>query len=219
MCIRDSNGLVGLAGEKMSKSLGNSLLVDAVVTQVRPVELRYYLGQAQMRSNIEYSPAVLDDAVAAYRRIEGFVTRAAELSGDTQDPPTDRDAMPPAFAAALDDNLAVPQALAVIHDTIHDGNKALASGDTAALGSSLAQVRAMLNVLGLDPLAPEWAVADADHDLRDVVAALAGVAIEQRQAARDRKDFQAADAIRDRLRDAGVLLDDTPDGTRWTLKR
>jgi len=213
------NGLVGLAGEKMSKSLGNSLLVDAVVTQVRPVELRYYLGQAQIRSNIEYSPAVLDDAVAAYRRIEGFVTRAAELSGDTQDPPTDRDAMPPAFAAALDDNLAVPQALAVIHDTIHDGNKALASGDTAALGSSLAQVRAMLNVLGLDPLAPEWAVADADHDLRDVVAALAGVAIEQRQAARDRKDFQAADAIRDRLRDAGVLLDDTPDGTRWTLKR
>jgi len=213
------NGLVGLAGEKMSKSLGNSLLVDAVVTQVRPVELRYYLGQAQIRSNIEYSPAVLDDAVAAYRRIEGFVTRAAELSGDTQDPPTDRDAMPPAFAAALDDNLAVPQALAVIHDTIHDGNKALASGDTAALGSSLAQVRAMLNVLGLDPLAPEWAKADADHDLRDVVEALVRVAIEQRQAAKDREDYQAADAIRDRLYAIGVLLEDTPDGTRWTIKR
>jgi len=183
------------------------------------VELRYYLGQAQIRSNIEYSPAVLDDAVAAYRRIEGFVTRAAELSGDTQDPPTDRDAMPPAFAAALDDNLAVPQALAVIHDTIHDGNKALASGDTAALGSSLAQVRAMLNVLGLDPLAPEWAKADADHDLRDVVEALVRVAIEQRQAAKDREDYQAADAIRDRLYAIGVLLEDTPDGTRWTIKR
>jgi len=213
------NGLVGLAGEKMSKSLGNSLLVDAVVTQVRPVELRYYLGQAQIRSNIEYSPAVLDDAVAAYRRIEGFVTRAAELCGDSQDPPTDRDAMPPAFVAALDDNLAVPQALAVVHDTIHDGNKALASGDTAALGSSLAQVRAMLNVLGLDPLAPEWATADADHDLRGVVEALVRVAIDQRQAAKDREDYQAADAIRDRLYATGVILEDTPDGTRWTIKR
>jgi cysteinyl-tRNA synthetase len=213
------NGLVGLAGEKMSKSLGNSLLVDAVVTEVRPVELRYYLGQAQIRSNIEYSPAALDEAVAAYRRIEGFVTRAAELSGDTQDPPTDRDAMPPAFAAALDDNLAVPQALAVVHDTIHDGNKALASGDTAALGASLAQVRGMLGVLGLDPLAPEWSAPGADDDLRCVVRALVTVALDQRQAARDRKDYQAADAIRDQLYAAGVLLEDTPDETRWTIKQ
>jgi cysteinyl-tRNA synthetase len=213
------NGIVGLAGEKMSKSLGNSLLVDAVVTEVRPVELRYYLGQAQIRSNIEYSPAALDEAVAAYRRIEGFVTRAAELSGDTQDPPTDRDAMPPAFAAALDDNLAMPQALAVVHDTIHDGNNALASGDTAALGSSLAQVRGMLGVLGLDPLAPPWSARSADDDLRDVVGALVTVALDQRQAARDRKDYQAADTIRDRLHAAGVLIEDTPDGPRWTIKQ
>src|SRR5215470_5666880 len=131
------NGLLGLAGEKMSKSLGNSLLVDAVVRQVRPVELRYYLVQAHIRSHIEYSPAALDEAVATYRRIEGFVTRAAELSGDTQDPPTSKDAMPPAFAAALDDNLAVPQALAVVHETVHHGNNAMASGDTAALGAAL----------------------------------------------------------------------------------
>jgi len=213
------NGLVGLAGEKMSKSLGNSLLVDAVVTEVRPVELRYYLGQAQIRSNIEYSPEALDEAVAAYRRIEGFVTRAAELAGDTQDPPTDRDAMPPAFAAALDDNLAVPRALAVVHDTIHDGNNALASGDTAALGSSLAQVRGMLGVLGLDPLAPQWSAPSADDDLRDVVGALVTVALDQRQAARDREDWQAADTIRDRLHAAGVLIEDTPDGPRWTIKR
>ena len=212
------NGLVGLAGEKMSKSLGNSLLVDAVVKQVRPVELRYYLGQAQYRSNIEYSPAALEEAVAAYRRIEGFVTRAAELSGDAQDPAAlDRDAMPPAFAVALDNDLAVPQALAVVHDTIRDGNNALAAGDKVAVASALAQVRAMLGVLGLDPLSPEWAAGD--HDLREVVDALVGVAADQRQAARDRKDWEAADAIRDRLRDAGVLLEDTPDGPRWTIER
>ena len=214
------NGLVVLAGgEKMSKSLGNSLLVDAVVTEVRPVELRYYLGQAHIRSNIEYSPAALDEAVAAYRRIEGFVTRATELLGDTEDPPTDRDAMPPAFAAALDNNLAVPQALAVVHETIRDGNNALASGDTVALGAALTQVRAMLGLLGLDPLSEVWRTASADDDLLGVVRALVTVALDQRQAARGRKDWQAADTIRDRLEAAGIFIDDTPDGPRWTIKR
>jgi len=213
------NGLLGVAGEKMSKSLGNSLLVDAVVTQVRPVELRYYLVQAQIRSHIEYSRAALDEAVATYRRIEGFVTRAAELTGDTQDPPTDRAAMPADFAAALDNNLAVPQALKVVHDTIHHGNNALASGDTAALAVSLVQVRAMLGVLGLDPLAREWAGGSADHELRAVVDALVEVALGQRQAARDRKDYREADAIRERLHAAGVLIEDTPDGPRWTIKQ
>ncbi len=158
--------------------------------------------------------------MTAYRRIEGFVTRAAELSGDAQDPAAaGRDALPAAFAAALDDDLAVPQALAVVHDTIRDGNNALASGDTVAAAAALAQVRAMLGVLGLDPLAREWATAGADHDLHAVVAALAGVALEQRQAARDRKDYEAADAIRDRLYAAGILIEDTPDGPRWTIKR
>jgi cysteinyl-tRNA synthetase len=214
------NGLVGVAGEKMSKSLGNSLLVDAMVTQVRPVELRYYLGQAHYRSHIEYSPAALDEAVTAYRRIEGFAARAAELTGDAQDPAAaGREALPAAFAAALDNDLAVPQALAVVHETVRDGNNALAAGDTVAVAAALAQVRAMLGVLGLDPLSREWATAGADHELRDVVDALVGVALEQRQAARDRKDYQAADAIRDRLHAAGVLIEDTPEGPRWTIKR
>jgi cysteinyl-tRNA synthetase len=214
------NGIVGVAGEKMSKSLGNSLLVDAMVTQVRPVELRYYLGQAHYRSNIEYSPDALDEAVTAYRRIEGFVARAAELSGDAQDPaPAGRNAMPPAFAAALDNDLGVPQALAVVHDTIRDGNNALTAGDIVTVAAALAQVRAMLGVLGLDPLAPEWAAAGGDRDLRAVVGALVDVALGQRQAARDRKDYAAADKVRDQLYAAGVLIEDTPDGPRWTIKR
>ena len=214
------NGLVGIAGEKMSKSLGNSLLVDAMVTQVRPVELRYYLGQAHYRSNIEYSPEALDEAVTAYRRIEGFVSRAVELTGDTQDPASaGRDAIPPAFAAALDNDLGVPQALAVVHDTIHEGNNALAAGDKVAVAAALTQVRAMLGVLGLDPLSPEWTAAGDDHDLRAVVEALVSVALDQRQAARERKDWGAADAIRESLEAAGVFIDDTPDGPRWTIKR
>jgi cysteinyl-tRNA synthetase len=225
------NGLVRVGDEKMSKTLGNSLLVDAMVTQVRPVELRYYLGQAHYRSGLEYSPDALAEAVAAYRRIEGFVTRAAELAGSTAPQPGPADpqpgqpgspglpTVPAAFAAALDDDLGVPQALAVVHETVRDGNNALAAGDTGEVAAALAGVRAMAGVLGLDPLAGPWAGRASGDDLRDVVDALAKMALEQRQAAKERKDFQTADAIRDRLRAAGILIEDTPQGPRWTLKR
>jgi cysteinyl-tRNA synthetase len=210
------NGLVGVAGEKMSKSLGNSLLVDAMVNQVRPVELRYYLGQAHYRSSIEYSPEALDESVAAYRRIEGFVTRAAELTGGRDSAAT---GIPAAFAEALDDDLGVPQALAVVHDAVREGNSALASGGIESAAGSLAAVRAMLGVLGLDPLASPWVSHGAGDGLREVVGALVKVALDQRQAARERRDYATADTIRDRLHDAGVLIEDTPEGPRWKLKQ
>jgi cysteinyl-tRNA synthetase len=220
------NGLVGVSGEKMSKSLGNSLLVDAMVTQVRPVELRYYLGQAHYRSGIEYSPAALEEAVTAYRRIEGFVTRAVELTGTQDYVLTDGGTFAAcaastaerAFAAALDEDLGVPQALAMVHATVREGNNALAAGDVMGVAAALGGVRRMLGVLGLDPLASPWA-GGADHDLRDVVDALVMVASDQRQDARARKDYDAADAIRDRLREAGVFIEDTPEGPRWEIKR
>jgi cysteinyl-tRNA synthetase len=252
------NGLLGVAGEKMSKSLGNSLLVDVMVTKVRPVELRYYLGQAHYRSAMEYSPEALAEAVAAYRGIEGFVLRANELTGAPAAAGPDSPAAeelatvedlaaagdlagggdltavpaapgtgassalgswPPEFAAALDDDLGVPQALAVVHATVHEGNNALAVGDTEVAAAALASVRAMLGVLGLDPLAEPWASRGADDGLREVVDALVKVSLAERQAARGREDWAAADAIRDQLRDAGVLIEDTPEGTRWDLKR
>ena len=216
------NGLLGMAGEKMSKSVGNSLLVDAVITRVRPVELRYYLGQAHYRSGLEYSPDALAEGVAAYRGIEGFVLRAAELTGPGQDKGGEDTAgwgWPAAFAAALDDDLAVPQALAIVHDVLHTGNNALAAGDAEAVATALASVRAMLGVLGLDPLAPPWVSRAGDDDLRGVVEALVTMALDERQAARARKDYAAADAIRDRLQAAGVIIEDTPDGPRVGLKR
>ena len=208
------NGLVGVAGEKMSKSLGNSLLVDAMITQVRPAELRYYLGQAHYRSGIEYSAEALAEAVAAYRRIEGFVIRAAETTTALE-----TGALPAPFTAALDDDLGVPQALAAVHEAVTDGNSALAAGDAAGAAKHLAEVRAMLAVLGLDPLAAPWSAGGRDDGLRAVVDALAGVALEQRQAARERKDYAAADAIRDRLLAAGIGVEDTPRGPRWELGR
>ncbi len=219
------NGLVGVAGEKMSKSLGNSLLAHVMLTRVRPVELRYYLGQAHYRSAIEYSPEALAEAVAAYRRIEGFVVRASELasaqrSGGHCGPvtPTKAADLPAAFAAALDDDLGVPQALAVVHEAVREGNSALGAGDIGATGGALGCVRGMLGALGLDPLAEPWSAAGGD-DLRPVVDSLVRLALEQREATRERRDYHAADAIRERLKTAGLLIEDTPDGPRWELKR
>ncbi len=216
------NGLVHIGGEKMSKSLGNSLLVDALITQVRPVELRYYLGQAHYRSEIDYSADALGEAVTAYRRLEGFVIRAAEaLAGDgslADVSPPNSASLPAAFTAAMDDDLAVPQALAIVHESVREGNAALAAGDAAGTAKGLAEIRAMLAVLGLDPLTAPWGTSAEGGDLRPVVDALVGVVLEQREAARARKDFVAADAIRDQLYQAGVVVEDTPRGPRWELR-
>jgi cysteinyl-tRNA synthetase len=213
------NGLLGLSGEKMSKSLGNSLLVDAMIKEVRPAELRYYLGQAHYRSEMEYSPEALAEAAAAYRRIEGFVTRAAEAAPAAPAAVASIAALPAAFSAAMDDDLAVPQALAVVHEAVTEGNSALAAGDTAGASKHAAAVRAMMSVLGLDPLDEHWSGEVGGEGLRPVVDALVTVALGQREAARDRKDYAAADAIRAGLLDAGILVEDTPRGPRWELRR
>ena len=214
------NGLVRIGGEKMSKSLGNSLLVDAMINRVRPPELRYYLGQAQFRSEIDYSEGALTESVTAYRRIEGFVTRAAEFvavadAGALAD--AGAASLPAEFTAAMDDDLGVPQALAVLHESLREGNGALSAGDAAGTAKRLTEIRAMLGALGLDPLAEPWVARQAGDDLRPVVDALVTVALAQRQAARARKDFAAADAIRNQLLAAGIVVEDTPRGPRWEL--
>jgi cysteinyl-tRNA synthetase len=213
------NAWVTTSGEKMSKSLGNSLLVTEVVQRVRPVELRYYLGAAHYRSHIEFSEEALHEAAAAYRRIEGFLQRAAERFDDLASAADGE--VPAAFAAALDDDLGVPQALAVLHETVRSGNAALAEGRVDDVRTAGRAVAAMTAVLGLNPWQEPWATAGAvggEVDrLRQAVGSLVELAIAQRQEARSRKDFAAADAVRDALKAAGVVLEDTPDGTRWAL--
>ena len=207
------NGWVTLGGEKMSKSLGNTALVDEVVQRVRPVELRYYLVAPHYRSMIEFTDAALEEAAAGYRRIESFVKRAVERVGSAVDT-----SLPDAFRAALDDDLGTPAAIAAVHDAVRDGNTALAEDDDAATAAALGAVRGMLGVLGLDPLDPQWA-AGSDHGLAAATEGLVALALEQRQAARARKDFAAADAIRDQLTTLGVSVEDTPHGPRWELTR
>src|SRR4051812_35858123 len=147
------NGWVTLGGEKMSKSLGNTALVDEVIKRVRPVELRYYLVAPHYRSTIEFTEAALEEAGAAYRRIESFVKRAAETVGEDAGAAV----LSEEFRAAMDDDLGTPAAIAAVHETVRQGNTALADGDDGAVASALGSVRAMLRVLGLDPLDPPWA--------------------------------------------------------------
>ncbi|WP_087103977.1 cysteine--tRNA ligase [Nocardiopsis sp. JB363] len=207
------NGMLAVGGEKMSKSVGNSLRIPQMLEKVRAVELRYYLGQAHYRSTIDYSDAALQEAASAYQRIEGFLTRAVEVSG----PVGHALDVPAEFAEALNDDLGVSQALAVVHGYVREGNTALASGSKERAAELATELRTMLDVLGLDPLSPQW--ASGDQGLSEVVDALVAVALEQRQAARGRKDYAAADAIRDQLIEAGVVVEDTPQGPRWDLRR
>ncbi len=201
------NGLLHLAGEKMSKSLGNTLQVREIVKRWRPVEVRYYVGAAHYRSVIEFSPAALDEAAAAYRRIENFVEKA---SAAVEAP---AGSVPDAFARAMDDDLGVPAALGVLHDTVRAGNTALADGAKETVRAALGQVVAMSRVLGIEPAA--WTTSS---DLTPVLDALVQVALGQRAAARERKDYAASDAIRDQLAATGVVVEDTPDGARWSLR-
>jgi cysteinyl-tRNA synthetase len=204
------NGLLNLSGSKMSKSVGNTLLVSEVVTRWRPVEVRYYLGSAHYRSAMDFSPDAVDEAATAYRRIENFVQRAGEALGAVEPGPVCAE-----FATAMDADLGVPAALGAVHSVVGEGNSALAAGDLAGARGALAAALTMTGILGVDPTA--WQ-ADTASDLSAVVDALVAVALEQRTAARARKDFAASDAIRDRLADAGVMVEDTPSGPRWTLK-
>ena len=209
------NGLVTITGRKLSKSTGDVVTAEDALHLVRPQELRYYLGQAHYRSTIDYSPDALEDAAAAYQRIERFVTRAGHALGDPASPPS-----PPfSFAAAMDDDLSVPAALAALHATVRDGNYALSAGDQENAAACLAQARAMLAVLGLDPLTPAWQAGEPGSRLRGVVDALVALTLKQRDAARARGDYASADSIRDSLERSGIVVEDTLEGTRWELAR
>ena len=206
------NAWVTTAGEKMSKSLGNSLLVAEVVKRVRPIDLRYYLASVHYRSMLEYSDTSVQEAGQAFRRIEGFIARAEEqLKGDHAAPYRPAD-----FDSAMDDDLAVAQACAVLHETVRAGNAAIADGNLAEVAQVHAQVIGMLDVLGLNP--SNWPGDSGSGELKSVVDGLIAALLQQRQEARARKDFAAADAIRDGLDAMGIQIGDTPQGTRWSLE-
>jgi cysteinyl-tRNA synthetase len=202
------NAWITTSGEKMSKSLGNSLLIPNVLESYRGIELRYYLVAAHYRSHVEFSFDALDEAAAGFRRIENFLDRA-DGSGVGR--------IPPEFEEAMDDDLGTPAAVAVMYDAVREGNRLLAAGEQA--GDHAASVRAMLDVLGLDPDDPAWPTSGSGDDARltQAVDVLVAGLLEQREQARAAKDFATADAIRDRIKAAGIEIEDTPTGPKWTV--
>ena len=197
------NAWITTAGEKMSKSLGNSLLIPSVLERFRGIELRYYLVAAHYRSHVEFSFEALEEAATGFQRIEAFLERAGDVAVGK---------VPEAFAAAMDEDLGTPAAMAVLFDTVREGNKSADPHHQAE------QVRAMLAVLGLDPADPAWGpAAGGDDRMAAVVDALVSGLLQQRAEARAEKDFATSDAIRDRLKEAGVEITDTPDGQKWSL--
>jgi cysteinyl-tRNA synthetase len=210
------HGLVTAAGgEKMSKSLGNSVLVEDALQAAPPAVLRYALGAAHYRSTIEWSDQVVAEAAAAYGRIETFVRNATEATAGVAIDEALSKVSWDEFAGALDDDLGVPQALATIHGGVRSGNALLAARELPALAATLFVVRRMLAVLCLDPLG-DWP-GTGGGELTPVVDALVQLAVEARAQARERKDWAQADALRDRLAASGIVLEDTPDGVRWRL--
>jgi cysteinyl-tRNA synthetase len=204
------NAWVTTSGEKMSKSLGNSLQVMEILKKVRGIELRWYLGSAHYRSMLEFSFEALEESAINFRRIEGFLQRAKGLLKSDIQP-----SISVQFTAAMNNDLAVPQALADISELVRIGNTAITENDLATLAKSASEVRGALEILGCDPFNPIF--ADSTSAKSEVLDGLISLALEQRNAARARKDFAASDAIRDSLTALGITIEDTPTGSRWTV--
>ena len=207
-------------GEKMSKSLGNSLLVSELLDRLSGPELRLGLVLVHYRSMIEWDDATERDAAATWDRFSGFVTRACEALGD-DGRVTDADVaaapLPAGFVDAMNDDLNIAEALVAVHEVLRAGNSALAEGDLSTLRGALLDLRAILDVLGLDPAGTTWGVDGGDSRFAEVLDRLVTAELEARAAARAARDFETADAIRDRLSAAGVVVEDGAAGARWSL--
>ena len=213
------NGLVNVGGQKMSKSLGNSVFASDLFNQARPIAARYFLGSAHYRSVLDLHDSALAEAEAAVSRIEGFVARAQRKLGTVEFGTThDRYlALPGAFVAAMDEDLNLPAALASLHEAVRAGNAALDAGEDAAARVELTSAVAMLDVLGLNPGSSAWSGSSNGSAEATALDSLMQSLIAERNAARANKDFARSDAIRDQLKAAGIQLEDAADATNWSI--
>ena len=200
------NAWVTTSGEKMSKSLGNSLQVNEILKKVRGIELRWYLGSAHYRSMLEFSFEALAESATAFKRIEAFLSRAESILGKEAEL-----LIADEFAKAMNDDLAVPQALAFIAESMRIGNSA--AEDKKIIAKTAGEIRGALSVLGCDPKDAAFAATQSNNNAID---GLIKLALEQREAARLRKDFAAADQIRDQIASLGITVEDTTNGPRWS---
>jgi cysteinyl-tRNA synthetase len=205
------NAWVTQSGEKMSKSLGNTLQVHEILKVVRGIELRWYLGSAHYRSMLEYSPEALQEAATNFKRIENFLNRATEFIGAEPTPRISAE-----FTAAMNDDLAVPAALATISENLRLGNQAITDNDIPAISKNADEIRGALEILGCDPFDAAFG-SSGGSDLSNALDGVITLALAERVAARERKDFAASDAIRDGLAALGITIEDTAQGPRWSI--
>ncbi|MGV9194586.1 cysteine--tRNA ligase [Microbacterium sp. MC2] len=209
------NGLVTVGDQKMSKSLGNFLLAADLLAERDPLVVRYALAAAHYRSNLDITASSFDEAEAALDRIRGFLERAVRSLQDADGDLRVSGEIPERFAAAMDDDLGVPQALAVVHERVRAGNTALETGDRDAVLRAFTDVALMTGILGLDPLDPRW--RPAGGAAASALDTLMQTMLTQRADARANKDWATADRIRDAIAAAGITLEDGPNGTHWSL--
>ena len=200
------NAWVTTSGEKMSKSLGNSLQVAEILKKVRGIELRWYLGSAHYRSMLEFSFEALAESATSFKRIEAFLSRAESVLGKEVEL-----LIAPEFAAAMNDDLAVPQALAFIAESMRIGNSS--PEDKKVIAKTAGEIRGALSILGCDPKDAVFAGSKSNDSAMD---GLIKLALDQREAARLRKDFATADQIRDEIAALGITVEDTANGPRWS---
>ena len=205
------NAWVTQSGEKMSKSLGNTMQVEVILQKVRGIELRWYLGSAHYRSMLEYSESALTESAVAFSRIENFLKRATEILGTTP-----ALTMSAAFTDAMNDDLAVPAGLASISENLRAGNQAITDNDRGAVELNAAEIRGALSILGCDPFDSNFA-GQGSTDLTQALDGVIQLALKERAAARERKDFAASDSIRDGLLALGITIEDTAQGPRWSI--
>ena len=207
------NYWVTQSGEKMSKSLGNSLKVKEVITRFRPIDVRFYLLSAHYRSNLEFSDQALSEAATAFSRIEQFVIRASEKTKNNQL----KLKFPQEFIQAIEDDLATPLTISIIHEYVTKGNTALTNNESK-LVDILNEVRSMLYLLGLDPMSSNWNSQSSNQE-KEALDKLISELLNKRNQARANKDFALADSMRDALKNAGILIEDGADGSRWTIEK
>jgi cysteinyl-tRNA synthetase len=208
------NGLVTVSGQKMSKSLGNSVYSSDLFALASAQTVRYYLSSAHYRSVLDYQPSVLAEADAALGRILGFLERASrELAPTRFSQPDAQITIPDEFAAEMNDDFNVPAALAVVHELVRAGNSDLDEQRLREAAEKRDQVNLMLEVLGLAPSQWQSQLSQEHQALDSLVQAL----IAERDRAREAKDYATADRIRDQLSAAGIELSDSQNQTHWSL--
>ncbi len=215
------NAWVTTAGEKMSKSVGNTLDLESLLAQAPPAVIRFALSSVHHRSMIEWSEDTLTLAGKSWEKLAGFVRDATAAVGPPESVFLPPDDLPAAFTAALNDDLNVSVALAVVHEHVKAGRKALLEGNEDAVANELVLVRSMLDVLGVDPGSRQWAVEEnadeTDGGLQGALDTLIGDVLAERAQARADKDWARADDLRDRLAAAGIQVEDSPQGASWRL--